>query len=47
MIEFMYPWQQTLLDAYSLPAELLTEKISIAERAITKRLNEASLPDAR
>lgn len=42
----MYPWQRTILDAYTSPSELLPGKINIAERAIAERLNDLSLEAA-
>lgn len=41
-----YPWQQTILDAYSSPAEFLSSKIDIADREIATRLSEPPPPGA-
>jgi hypothetical protein len=43
--EITYPWQQTILDAYTAPEDLLPSKIAVAHRAIANRLNHRPGPD--
>jgi hypothetical protein len=40
-----YTWQQTILDAYTAPEDLLPSKIAVAQRAIANRLNHRPGPD--
>jgi hypothetical protein len=43
-----YPWQQTVVDAFlELKPERLSEKVGIAERTITERLQDQQKPDER
>jgi hypothetical protein len=40
-----YPWQQTMLDAFTTFREELPSKINAAEKAIAARLIDKSQPD--
>ena len=43
-----YEWQQTVMDAFlELKPERLPEKVGIAERTITERLQDQQEPDER
>ena len=39
--ELNYPWQQGVVEAFLAPPHELPAKVSIAERAISARLNES------
>jgi len=41
--DFLYPWQQTVLEAFVAPPNSLAVKIGIAERAIATRLVDTGL----
>ncbi len=41
--DFVYPWQQTVLEAFVAPPNSLAVKIGIAERAIATRLVDTDL----
>jgi hypothetical protein len=42
---FKYPWQDLVLQAFGAPPNLLSEKIAVAQEAITTRLTDPHQTD--
>ena len=42
---FKYPWQDLVLQAFGAPPDLISEKVAVAQEAITTRLADPNQPD--